>query len=72
MKKLLITLTTFFAVCVLSGTATAQDCAPITGSQLRTMLVNMGYTVKDLNTTPGSEQIEIKNTTSRLDIYLLC
>lgn len=72
MKKLLITLTTLLAVCILSVTAAAQDCAPITGSQLRTMLINMGYTVKDLNTTPGSEQIEIKNTTSGLDIYLLC
>jgi hypothetical protein len=72
MKKLFITLTTVFVLSIVSATAYAQECAPITGSQLRSMLVNMGFTVKDLNTTPGSEQIEIKNTTSGLDIYLLC
>lgn len=72
MKKLLVILTAFWALCIVSVNGYAQDCNPITGSQLRSLLVNMGYDVKDLNTTPGSEQCEIKNTVSGIDIYLLC
>lgn len=71
MKKIMSSFITCFFL-VFAATVNGQNCSPITGSELRTMLINMGYTTKDLNTTPGSEQVQIKNTTSGLDIYLLC
>lgn len=42
----------------------AQDCSPITRSQLKEMLKQLGYEVKDIVTTPGKEKYEVIHTKS--------
>jgi len=46
----------------------AQDCEPVTRPQLRSMLVQLGYAVNDLETAPGKEKYSIKTTVDGLDI----
>lgn len=40
--------------------AQSQNCTPIATSDLRRMLGELGYEVKDLNTVQGTEKYEIK------------
>lgn len=58
----------FFVSFFLSVSASAQDCNPINQARLREILVQLGYTVKDLVTTPGKEKFEVKTTQGGLDV----
>jgi len=49
-------------------TSTSQDCGPINQTKLKDLLIQMGYTPKDIVTTPGKEKYEIKITTGGLDV----
>lgn len=46
----------------------AQNCDPITRSQLREMLVQLGYEIKDLEKTPGKEKYEVMHKTSSFNV----
>ena len=59
---------TAFCVFLLSSPGKAQNCDQLSAAQLRAMLVQLGYTVKDNNTTPGSEKYEVDNTTTTLNV----
>lgn len=50
------------------NSAKAQDAGPINQARLKEILVQLGYTVKDLNTTPGKEKYEVKTTQGGLDV----
>lgn len=39
----------------------AQSCDPITRSQLKEMLIQLGFEVKVLDATPGKEKYEVKH-----------
>jgi len=45
-----------------------QDCGPINQSKLKELLIQLGYTPKDLVTTPGKEKYEIKLNRGGLDV----
>lgn len=60
---IVISICSFFAHSV-----KAQDCTPINQARLREILVQLGYTVKDLSTTPGKEKYEVKITQGGLDV----
>ncbi|MFY8046464.1 MAG: hypothetical protein ACOVOS_07815 [Chitinophagaceae bacterium] len=49
----------------------AQSCDPINASKLKEMLGQLGYTVKDIETNPGSEKYEIKVTKDGIDVPIL-
>ncbi|TAH00412.1 MAG: hypothetical protein EAZ17_06375 [Sphingobacteriales bacterium] len=49
----------------------AQDGNPITQPKLREMIVQLGYTVKDIDTAKGKEKFEIKTTKDGLDVPIL-
>lgn len=57
----------FFTI-VCSGFKQSDDCNPVTSSQLRTMIVQLGYNVKDISSDPGKEKYELTITTGGLDI----
>lgn len=56
---------------VFSIQAMAQDGDAIGQSKLREMLVQLGYTVKDVDTVKGREKFEIKTTKDGLDVPIL-
>jgi len=64
-KKLFIPL---LILLVSSFSSIAQDCPPINQARLREILVQLGFTIKDLNTTPGKEKYEVKMTLGGLDV----
>lgn len=45
-----------------------SDCDPIDRTQLRNMLVQMGYTVSDLSKEPGKEKFAVNITSGGLNI----
>lgn len=53
---------------LVSLAAKAQDCSAITRQQLRSMLVELGYEVKDLETEPGKEKFSVMTRSNSLDI----
>ena len=57
-------------ICIglLPSFAKAQNCDMINARQLREMIVQLGYTVKDLNSTDGSEMFEVKLNTNGFDV----
>jgi hypothetical protein len=63
-------LSAVFLLCafIFSATGSAQDCNPVKQARLKEMLVQLGFTVKDLVTTPGKEKYEIKTTKDGLDV----
>lgn len=46
----------------------AQDCGPINSTQLKEMLEQMGYTVKNTNEAGKDDKFEIKTSAGGLDI----
>lgn len=46
----------------------AQNCDPLNARQLKELLTNMGYTVKDLNTEVGKEKYEVSITTTGFNV----
>jgi len=46
----------------------AQSCDPLTRPQLKEMLIQLGYAVKDIVTTPGKEKYSIAHNQGGLDI----
>ncbi len=52
----------------ISTKSIAQDCDPINAQQLRAMLVQLGYEVKDLETAVGKEKYSIMTKSHSLDI----
>ena len=67
-KNLLQILMITLGLCILSFTIQAQTCDPIDAKQLKTILEQLGYTVKDLVTTPGAEKYEVKTKTASFDV----
>ncbi len=59
---------TAFCICILTIAGKAQTCDPISTERLREILGQLGYTVKDINKTAGSEKYEVTNTTPTLDV----
>lgn len=57
-----------FFVIVFSSFKKNEDCAPISGPQLRTILTQLGYDVKDLNLNPGKEKYVVTITSGGLDV----
>ena len=51
-----------------SPVTSTQECGPINQTRLKELLMQMGYTPKDIVTTPGKEKYEIKITTGGLDV----
>ena len=51
-----------------AGTPTPPDCGPINQTQLKEILVQLGYTPKDIISTPGKEKYEIKVNKGGLDV----
>lgn len=49
-------------------TTKAQNCAPIAAADLRRMLVELGYEVKDANTTVDKEKYEISILSGGLNV----
>jgi hypothetical protein len=71
MKKCLSLFVGLFAIAFIAPSlsqANAQDCDQVTRLQLRSMLVELGYEVKDIVTTPGSEKFSITTNNNALDI----
>ncbi len=48
----------------------AQDCAPLTRPQLKDLLVQMGFTVKDVVKTEGKEKYEVSHPGSGFNVPL--
>lgn len=46
----------------------AQSCESLTRTELREMLVELGFTVKDLNTKEGEEKYEVSHTKNGYNI----
>jgi hypothetical protein len=57
-----------FSVCLAMPQANAQTCDPLDSKKLRIMLEQLGYTIKDLVTTPGSEKYEVKHKSATFDV----
>jgi hypothetical protein len=51
-----------------SNTAKAQNCDPVSHQTLRSMAVQLGYTVTDIVAIPGKEKFSIMINSSGLDI----
>jgi hypothetical protein len=51
-----------------AGTPTTSDCGPINQTKLKELLVQLGYTPKDIISTPGKEKYEIKLNRGGLDV----
>jgi hypothetical protein len=67
-KQTLLPLIILFCSFIFSIAGKAQDCNPINQTKLKEILVQLGYTVKDLVTTPGKQKYEIKTTKDGLDV----
>lgn len=67
-KQFLLPLSFLFIALVNTSATKAQNCEPIDQVHLKDLLVQLGYTVKDLLTTPGKEKYEIKITKDDLDV----
>ena len=50
------------------GTPSLSDCGPINQTKLKELLVQLGYTPKDIISTPGKEKYEIKLNRGGLDV----
>ena len=61
MKKQTLFLPVFFLFIILgsSYSAKAQSCDPIDQTGLKELLTQLGYTIKDLITSPGKEKYEV-------------
>ncbi len=46
----------------------SSDCGPINQSKLKELLVQLGYTPKEIVSTPGKEKYEIKMAAGGLDV----
>lgn len=46
----------------------AQECGPITRTDLKNKLMELRYTVKDLETSPGKEKYEVLHKTISLNV----
>ena len=53
---------------LLPALANAQSCDPLDARQLKDMLTQMGYTVKELNTESGKEKYEVMIKTSSFNV----
>ncbi|MEP7236819.1 MAG: hypothetical protein ABI685_03100 [Ferruginibacter sp.] len=59
-----------FFSCLLTITGNAQDCAPLTRPQLKDLLVQMGFTVKDIVKEEGKEKYEVSHPGSGFNVPL--
>lgn len=66
MKKTSLIL--IFCLFVFSQFAKSQSCTPIVAADLRRMLVELGYEVKDLNLAVDKEKFEIKILTPTFNV----
>ena len=69
MKKLFTKyLLTAFCIFLLFTSGKAQNCEQLTTEKLREMLVQLGYEVTDIVTTPGKEKYSVNNKTTALNV----
>jgi hypothetical protein len=66
MKKFSLIL--IFCLCGFSQLVKSQSCAPIVAADLRRMLVELGYEVKDLSVIVDKEKFEIKILTPSFNV----
>ena len=59
---------TAFSIFLISASGKAQNCEQVTSEKLREMLVQLGYEVKDIVKTPGSEKYSVDNKTTALNV----
>lgn len=72
MKKQLLIAFLFAVVSItVSKQGFAQEGNPIAQPKLREMLIQLVYTVKDVDTARGKEKFEIKTTKDGLDVPIL-
>ncbi|MBS1512057.1 MAG: hypothetical protein JST86_14510 [Bacteroidetes bacterium] len=55
-----------FSVCTIM--VKAQDCSPLTRTELREKLVQLGYTVNDLEKAEGKEKFEVVHKSASLNV----
>ncbi len=69
MKKMyaLFAITVFV---IMSIQTKAQDCTTINAPELKSMLVNMGYEVTELDTAQASKKYQVKHYNDGLHIYI--
>jgi hypothetical protein len=68
MKKQLRYALTAFCIFLLTASGKAQSCEQLTAQGLKEMLVQLGYEVTDITTTPGSEKYSVNNKTATLNV----
>jgi hypothetical protein len=61
-------LLTACCIFLLTASGKAQGCEQISAQRLREMLVQLGYEVTDITTTPGSEKYSVNNKTAALNV----
>jgi hypothetical protein len=57
-----------FCIFLLTVSGKAQGCEQLTAQRLKEMLVQLGYEVQDITTTPGSEKYTVTNKTTALNV----
>jgi len=62
-----ISMATIF-ICIVTSFSHAQSCDPLTYTQLKEKLIQMGNEVKISDTTGGKEKYEVKYTTPTLNV----
>ena len=67
-KAILKTAACLIMITLISFRSVQQDTGALTRTQMREMLVQLGYMVKDIVTTPGKEKYSVGMSHSSLDI----
>jgi hypothetical protein len=68
MKKNCLKLAAIVVLFLLPALTNAQSCDPLNAQQLKNLLTQMGYTVKDLISDPGKEKYEVDLTSATLNV----
>ena len=68
LQRFVVCLVIAFGLALGSSNLLAQDCNQLTHADLRSITTQLGYTAKDITTTPGKEKFSITTTRNGLDI----
>lgn len=67
-RKIIAPILLLIGVIIFISAGVVDECQQISAKQLREMMVQLGYTVKDIGTDPGKEKYSILITRDGLDI----
>ncbi len=70
-KNIAIGCAILFSLFVFSAFQSQQSCNPITRPQLRELISQLGYEIKNINTTTGTESYQITTTRNGIDVPVL-